>query len=79
MDVLAPAHFICEPYSGIVDAFTEDCLDGRRVWPYRVPMICVHIVKTHLPDRVARQFGMVQNILGDPGYSQELQTMTLKG
>ena len=51
---LAPALFIWEPYAGIVDTLPDYCLVGRRVWRYHDPIICVHIVETHLPDRVAR-------------------------
>ena len=54
LDELAPTLFISEPYAGIVDTLPDYCLVGRRVWRYHDPIICVHIVETHLPDRVAR-------------------------
>ena len=80
LDGIASAHFIWEPYStDILDGLPEYCVAGRRIWRYRGPIICVFIVETHLPDRVARQFGMLQSIPADPQYSADLHKITLKG
>ena len=32
----------------------------RDMWTIRVPLMCFCIVETHQPDRVLRQFGLVQ-------------------
>lgn len=42
-------------------------------------MICVFIVETHVPNRVARQFGMLQAIPRDVVYTTAHHKMTLKG
>ncbi|KAK1393053.1 hypothetical protein POM88_012109 [Heracleum sosnowskyi] len=80
LDELAAPHFIWEPYStDVIYSLPPYCLAGRDLWRYRGPMICVFIVETHLPDRVARQFGMLQSIPSDPEYSANLHDITLKG
>ena len=79
LDELSPAQFIWEPYAGILDRLPDYCLAGRPLWRYRGPLICVYIVEPHQPDRVARQFGMIQRIPDQPHYSQEHHAMTLRG
>ncbi|XP_063950114.1 serine/threonine-protein phosphatase 7 long form homolog [Daucus carota subsp. sativus] len=79
LDGLAPGQFIWEPYVGIIDTLPDYCLAGRPLWRYRGPMVCVYIVEPHQPDRVARQFGMIQRIPDQPHYSAEHHAMTLKG
>ncbi|XP_074342534.1 serine/threonine-protein phosphatase 7 long form homolog [Apium graveolens] len=59
--------FKWEPYSDIIDDLPAYYLTGRHIWRYRGPLLCIFIVETHVPDRVARQFGMVQSI--PPVYS----------
>ena len=36
------------------------CCSGQVVWTYMGPMICSHLVEKHQPDRVLRQFNMLQ-------------------
>nr|XP_017248603.1 PREDICTED: serine/threonine-protein phosphatase 7 long form homolog [Daucus carota subsp. sativus] len=79
LDALAPHEFIWEPYAGILDTLPDYCLAGRHLWRFRGPMICVYIVEPHQPDRVARQFGMIQRIPDQPHYSHEHHVMTLRG
>lgn len=60
LDVLLASHFIWEPYStDILDGLHAYCLAGRHIWRYRGPIMCFFIVENHVPDRVARHFGMV--------------------
>ncbi|KAL8098799.1 hypothetical protein AgCh_031500 [Apium graveolens] len=80
LDGLAPSNFIWQPYStDIIDSLPPYCLVGRHIWRYRGPILCIFIVETHAPDRVARQFGMVQSIPPVLEYTSELHWMTLRG
>ncbi|KAK1379315.1 hypothetical protein POM88_026059 [Heracleum sosnowskyi] len=80
LDQLATSHFIWEPYSrDVIDGLLAYCLTDQHIWRYHGPMICVFIVEPHMPDRVARQFGMLQSIPADPVYSSDHHSMTLKG
>uniref|UniRef100_A0A2N9G2R3 Aminotransferase-like plant mobile domain-containing protein n=1 Tax=Fagus sylvatica TaxID=28930 RepID=A0A2N9G2R3_FAGSY len=55
-----PDEIVWQPY---INANLPDyCLRGREIWRTMVPLICVHIVEMHCPDRVLRQFGMQQSI-----------------
>ncbi|KAG9439891.1 hypothetical protein H6P81_020056 [Aristolochia fimbriata] len=36
------------------------CVEGRRIWLSRTPLICFEIVELHVPDRVMLQFGLEQ-------------------
>ncbi|KAG9453155.1 hypothetical protein H6P81_006059 [Aristolochia fimbriata] len=36
------------------------CVEGRRIWLSRTPLICFEIVELHVPDRVMLQFGLGQ-------------------
>ncbi|KAG9453176.1 hypothetical protein H6P81_006080 [Aristolochia fimbriata] len=36
------------------------CVEGRRIWLSRIPLICFEIVELHVPDRVMLQFGLEQ-------------------
>lgn len=38
------------------------CKSGSEVWRSKAPLICYEIVEMHVPDRVFRQFGMIQHI-----------------
>lgn len=80
LDELSPSQFIWQPYStDILASLPPYCLTGQHIWRYRGPMICVFIVETHVPDRVARQFGMLQAIPRDVVYTTAHHKMTLKG
>ncbi|KAG9444513.1 hypothetical protein H6P81_015853 [Aristolochia fimbriata] len=36
------------------------CIEGRRIWLSRTPLICFKIIELHVPDRVMLQFGLEQ-------------------
>lgn len=38
------------------------CTQGQHVWMSKVPLICFERIEWHLPDRVLRQFGMLQGV-----------------
>ena len=55
--------FIWMPYSGdILPSLPAYCRWGECIWRAKLPLIFWHIVEFHCPDRVMRQFGMVQKI-----------------
>ncbi|KAH0776782.1 hypothetical protein KY290_008193 [Solanum tuberosum] len=55
--------FIWEPYSAnLIESLPDYCHVGRDIWRARVPIFCSDVVEVHLPDRVMRQFGLVQEI-----------------
>ncbi|KAF3655621.1 hypothetical protein FXO37_15849 [Capsicum annuum] len=51
------------PYSPDVSATLPDyCMNGSSVWHAIVSVIAWDAVESHYPDRVLRQFGLIQNI-----------------
>ena len=55
--------FIWTPYTDeVIQSLSPVYIAGSDLWRARVPLICWHIVEHHLPDRVLRQFGMIQGI-----------------
>ena len=44
-----------------------------------VPLVCFHLVEIHTPDRVVRQFGMIQEIPGDVDTDTMLHAIDLRG
>ncbi|XP_059315546.1 serine/threonine-protein phosphatase 7 long form homolog [Lycium ferocissimum] len=58
----AQTAFIWTPYDRILDELPAFCRAGQHMWMSRCPLIHMDIVEYHVPDRVLRQFGYVQNI-----------------
>ncbi|OAY76830.1 Serine/threonine-protein phosphatase [Ananas comosus] len=51
------------PYTdAIIVALPAFCVQGSEVWLSRTTLIYFHIVELHVPDRVLRQFGLLQHI-----------------
>ncbi|KAH1202450.1 Serine/threonine-protein phosphatase 7 long form [Glycine max] len=72
--------FVWEPYTTtVMAALPPICVVGSVAWFAVVPLICFHVVEWHQPDRVLRQFGLQQPILGFPSQPQNLHGLTLKG
>lgn len=76
--------FKWNPYEGVVGQLPLDCREGQAIWGYRGWLICWHIVEPHRVQRVARQFGYVQEILPNeleitPQDHETLHKMTLRG
>ncbi|OAY84496.1 Serine/threonine-protein phosphatase, partial [Ananas comosus] len=46
----------------IIDALPAFCVQGSEVWRSRTTLISFHIVELHVPNRVLRQFGLLQHI-----------------
>ncbi|KAG9458823.1 hypothetical protein H6P81_003331 [Aristolochia fimbriata] len=49
-----------QPYQDFVQRQPAICVEGRRIWLSRTPLICLEIVELHVPDRVMLQFGLEQ-------------------
>ncbi|XP_042059576.1 serine/threonine-protein phosphatase 7 long form homolog [Salvia splendens] len=50
--------FIWRPY--VMRNLPDVCVDGRPIWTSITTLICWNLVEPHLPQRVLRQFGIVQ-------------------
>lgn len=68
-----------QPYLHLLDTIPEYCRQGRLVWMTRAPLICYDIVEWHLPDRVQRQFGLLQTIPEPCNTSDELHHLDRRG
>ncbi|KAL6336065.1 hypothetical protein AAG906_010334 [Vitis piasezkii] len=63
LDRLMPEQIIWEPYTDdVISALPDYCTIASDLWLTISPLICFHIVEWHRPDRVLRQFGLVQHI-----------------
>ena len=70
---------IWEPYSNeIIQLLPAYCLQGRDIWRSVVPLICIHIVEWHYPNRVLRQFGFAQPIPDAPYQLDALHAIDLR-
>lgn len=54
--------YIWEPYSSVMDTLPDYCTAGEAIWCTRSPLICLDVVEWYFPDRVLRQFGMLQMV-----------------
>ncbi|XP_020095655.1 serine/threonine-protein phosphatase 7 long form homolog [Ananas comosus] len=51
------------PYDDtVLETLPLFCLAGSQVWRSRSFLVCFHIIELHHPDRVLRQFGLLQHI-----------------
>ncbi|KAH1254694.1 Serine/threonine-protein phosphatase 7 long form [Glycine max] len=80
LDLMKRHEFVWEPYTAtVMAALPPICVVGSVAWFAVVSLICFHVVEWHQPDRVLRQFGLQQPILGFPSQPQNLHGLTLKG
>ncbi|KAG9442052.1 hypothetical protein H6P81_017906 [Aristolochia fimbriata] len=49
-----------QPYQDFMQGLPAICVEGRRIWLSRTPLICFKIVELHVPDRVMLQFRLEQ-------------------
>uniref|UniRef100_A0A2N9ESY5 Aminotransferase-like plant mobile domain-containing protein n=1 Tax=Fagus sylvatica TaxID=28930 RepID=A0A2N9ESY5_FAGSY len=71
-----PDEIVWQPY---INADLPDyCLQGREIWRTVAPLICLHIVEMHCPNRVLRQFGMQQSIPRPINTDVTLHVVTLR-
>ncbi|KAL0007484.1 hypothetical protein SO802_008986 [Lithocarpus litseifolius] len=59
---MLPNQVVWQPYEAELESLPPWCVAGRVVWMATVPLVCFHLVEKHTPDRVVRQFGMIQEI-----------------
>jgi Plant mobile domain len=52
--------FLWMPYNRHEELIPEYCMRNQVMWRSSCPLICMHIIEWHHPDRVLRQFGMDQ-------------------
>ena len=70
---------VWQPYEAHFDDLPPWCVAGRAVWTATVPLVCFHLVERHTPDRVVRQFGMIQEIPRDVDTDRVLHGIDLRG
>ena len=68
-----------QPYDPDFEDLPAWCVAGRAVWTATVPLVCFHLVEKHTPDRVVRQFGMIQEIPNDVDTDTVLHAIDLRG
>ena len=68
-----------QPYEDEYENLLPWCVAGRAVWTAMVPLVCFHLVEIHTPDRVVRQFGMIQEISRDVDIDTVLHAIDLRG
>ena len=77
--IICFVQIIWEPYTeDVIQQLPAYCLQGRDIWRSIVPLICIHIVEWHYPNRVLRQFGFVQPIPHPPFRYDELHDNNLR-
>ena len=66
LDVLEDDKVTWTPYTqDLLGELPAMCTAARFLWTARVPVICYTYTVYHLPDRVMRQFGLMQHIPDD--------------
>ena len=55
------------------------CVAGRAMCMATVPLVCFHLVEIHTPDRVVRQFGIIQEIPSDVDTNIVIHAIDLRG
>ncbi|XP_075663205.1 serine/threonine-protein phosphatase 7 long form homolog [Castanea sativa] len=65
LDSMYPNQVVWQPYEAELGHLPTFCVARRDMWTARVPLVCFWLVEKHTPDRVLRQFGMVQEIPED--------------
>ncbi|KAK9988546.1 hypothetical protein SO802_028785 [Lithocarpus litseifolius] len=76
---MLPGQVVWQPYEAELEDFPPWCVAGRAVWTATVSLVCFHLVELHTPDRVVRQFGMIQEIPRDVDTNTVLHQIDLRG
>ena len=70
---------VWQPYETELEDLPPWCVVGRAMWTATVPLVCFHIIEKHTPNRVVRQFGMIQSIPHDVDTDEVLHKIDLRG
>ncbi|KAK9132229.1 hypothetical protein Scep_011757 [Stephania cephalantha] len=70
---------VWQPYTELMGSLPDFCTNGHGSWLSTCPLICFHIVEWHRPERVMRQFGMVQVVPPNCAYDAQLHLLELRG
>ncbi|XP_075658619.1 uncharacterized protein LOC142628393 [Castanea sativa] len=76
---MLPDQVVWQPYEAEFEDLPPWCVAGRAVWTAMVPLVCFHLVEKHTPDRVVRQFGMIQEIPRNVDTDTVLHAIDLRG
>ena len=68
-----------QSYEAELEDLLPWCVAGRAVWMATVLLVYFHIIEKHIPDRVIRQFGMIQEIPRDVDTNTMLHAINLRG
>uniref|UniRef100_A0A7N2KTQ1 Aminotransferase-like plant mobile domain-containing protein n=1 Tax=Quercus lobata TaxID=97700 RepID=A0A7N2KTQ1_QUELO len=79
LDCMHPKQVVWQPYETELAHLPAFCVAGRDVWTARVPLVCFWLVEKHTPDRVVRQFGMVQEPPPYVDTDEALHAIDLRG
>uniref|UniRef100_A0A7N2KWU4 Aminotransferase-like plant mobile domain-containing protein n=1 Tax=Quercus lobata TaxID=97700 RepID=A0A7N2KWU4_QUELO len=77
--LMLPNQVVWQPYEDEYENLPPWCVAGRAMWTAIVPLVCFHLVEKHTPDRVVRQFGMIQEIPRDVNTDPVLHGIDLRG
>ncbi|XP_065628827.1 serine/threonine-protein phosphatase 7 long form homolog [Quercus suber] len=76
---MLPSQVVWQPYEAEFDHLPPWCVAGRAVWTAKVPLVCFHLIEKHTPERVVRQFGMIQGIPPSIDTDTVLHKIDLRG
>jgi hypothetical protein len=62
LDMQSQTAVVWQPYIDYIPSLPEYCTRNGSNWRAICPLICFCIVEWHRPDRVLRQFGLIQGI-----------------
>ncbi|XP_071726876.1 serine/threonine-protein phosphatase 7 long form homolog [Rutidosis leptorrhynchoides] len=62
LSALRPNEFLWLPYRTIINRLPDECRADVNLWTYRGAILFWATIEMHLPDRVCRQYGWIQDI-----------------
>ncbi|XP_075663441.1 serine/threonine-protein phosphatase 7 long form homolog [Castanea sativa] len=77
--LMLPGQVVWQPYEAEFEDLPLWCVAGRAVWTATMPLVCFHLVEKHTPDRIVRQFGMIQEIPRNVDTDTVLHAIDLRG